>query len=460
MIPTRSLQHKFRRLMVILGPIVVTQVALVMMNFVDTMMAGRFSAVDLAGVAIGANLWVPVFLGLSGILVALTPIVAQLEGAQRRKEVGTAVFQGVYVALLLSLLLIVAGTFSLQPVLMRMALEPDVHRVAHDYLVGLSWGIPPLFVYTVLRSFIDALGQTRVSMLITVASLPLNVFFNYVLIFGKWGFPRLGGVGAGYATAITYGLIGIFALAVVARVRPFSSYQVFERLRPVDVAAWREQLRIGLPIGFSIFVEVSIWSAVTLLMSQFGTVVIAANQAAFNFSEMLYMFPLSISMALTIAVGFEVGAKRLRDAAEYIRIGIGTSLAAALVSALILLLFRDAVAALYTTDTDVLQLISAFLLYAIFFQLSDAVAAPIQGSLRGYKDVNVAFMLSIVSHWVIALPLGLVLARSTPLGPFGYWIGLITGLACGAAGLAWRLRRVQRQAEAVVPAPAVAEETS
>src|SRR5690606_22176573 len=116
------------------------------------------------------------------------------------------------------------------------------------------------------------------------------------------------------------------------------------------------------------------------------------------------------------------------------RIGIGTSLAVAVVSALILLLFRDGIAALYTTDREVLRLTSAFLLYAMFFQLSDAVAAPIQGALRGYKDVNVTFILSIVSYWVIAFPLGVVLARTSSLGPFGYWIGLITGLAFGAVG--------------------------
>lgn len=443
--------------MVILGPIVVTQVALVLMNFVDTMMAGRYSPVDLAGVAIGANLWFPVFTGLSGIMVALTPIVAQLRGARRHSQIAAAVLQGVYLSLLLAVLVLVAGGLSLQPVLDRMGLEPNVYRVAYHYLVGLSWGIGPLFVYTVLRSFIDALGQTRITMIITVASLPINVFFNYVLIFGKWGFPRLGGAGAGYATAITYGLIAAFAFTVVVRAYPFAAYRVFQRLRPVDVAAWREQLRIGIPIGFSIFVEVSIFSAVALLMSQFGTKVIAANQAAFNFSELLYMLPLSMSMALTIAVGFEVGAQRLRDAAEYIRIGIGTSLAVAVVSALILLLFRDGIAALYTTDREVLRLTSAFLLYAMFFQLSDAVAAPIQGALRGYKDVNVTFILSIVSYWVIAFPLGVVLARTSSLGPFGYWIGLITGLAFGAVGLAWRLRRVQRRQAMAAAAAAAAE---
>lgn len=444
MTQTLPIRQKIRRFAAILGPIVVTQVALSGMNFVDTMMSGRYAAVDLAGVAIGASLWLPLHTGLSGILGALTPIVAQHAGAGRKEAIPSAAIQGVYLAVALAALVTLAGALALDPILGLMDLENDVRHVARHYLIGLSWGILPLFAYSVMRSLIDAHGQTRITMVITLTTLPINVLFNYALIFGKWGFPQLGGVGAGYATAITCWLIALMALGVVVKVRPFAGYRLLKRRERPSWTAWKEQLRIGVPIGVAIFLEVGIFSAVALLMSQFGTVVIAAHQAAISFSTLLYMLPLSISMALTIAVGFEVGARRIKDAIQYSYLGISTSLTIAVMVAFGLVMWGDWVARMYTSDPDVLSLTRAFLGYAVFFQLSDAVAAPIQGTLRGYKDVNVILILSIASYWLVGLPAGYILANYTALGPFGYWIGLITALAVGAFGLSLRLRATQR----------------
>lgn len=280
---------------------------------------------------------------------------------------------------------------------------------------------------------------------ITMLSLPINVFLNYVLIFGVWGFPRLGGVGAGYATGLTYWLVTAVALVVVLRVEPFRSYRVFERLRRASWRAWSEQLRIGVPMGVTIFLEVGIFAAVALLMTRFGTTTVAAHQAAINFGGLVYMLPLSISMALTIAVGYEVGAGRLNDARQYSMLGLGASLAMATLSAAGLVFFRGHVAGWYTADPDVRALVESFLYYVIFFQLSDAVAAPIQGTLRGYKDVNVTLLVAIVSYWGVGLPTGYLLANFTHMGPYGYWIGLISALAAGAAGLAVRLHFVYRR---------------
>lgn len=443
--PTTSVGEKVRQIIVILGPILVTQIALSLMNFADTVMSGRYGASDLAGVAIGSSLWMPVYTGLSGVLLALTPIVAQLLGADRRDPIGRSVLQGVYLAGALALLVLLGGRLALPSILRGMQLDDDVRHIAFHYLQGLAFGVLPLFIHTVMRSFMDALGQTRATMAITLLSFPINVFFNYVLIFGKWGFPEMGGVGAGYASAITYWIIAGVAAAVVIRVQPFAAYRVFGRWQRPDVAAWLEQLRIGVPIGFSIFFEVGIFAGVALLMSQFGTVTIAAHQAATNFGGLLYMVPMSIAMTLTIVVGFEVGGGRIRDAVQYAGLGVAGSVTMALLSATGLVLFRPFVAGLYATEPDVRLLVESFLFYVIFFQLSDAVAAPIQGVLRGFKDVNVTLIVALVSYWVVGLPSGFLLARYTELGPYGYWIGLISGLAAGAVGLALRLRHVLRQ---------------
>lgn len=442
---TLSLREKRQQFLAILWPILMTQLTLFAMVFFDTVMSGNAGANDLAGVAIGSSLWVPIFTGLTGILLAITPIISQYMGSGCRDNVPVVVVQGAYLAIALSLFIILCGVFSLKPILNAMHLETPVRDIARRYLIGLSLGITPVFVYTVFRCFIEALGQTRVTMVITLFSLPINVALNYVLIFGKLGFPRLGGVGAGYATAITYWCILLIALYTVHRVEPFSKFGVLNKWHPVSLAAWRNQLLLGIPIGLSIFFEVSVFAGVTLLMSQFNTVTIAAHQAALNFASFLYMVPLSISMALTITVGFEVGAKRYQDAKQYGLLGIGIALGMAVCCGIGLLLFNEQVAGLYTKDLAVFQLTREFLMYAIFFQLSDAIATPVQGLLRGYKDVNVTFLISFASFWIIGLPLGYILSIYTSWGAFGYWVGLIVGLAIGAVCLLIRMVTLQRK---------------
>ena len=441
---TYTKTQKIRLLFYILIPILITQISMYAMTFFDVMMSGQYSTQDVAGVSIGSSLWTPVYTGLSGILIALTPVVSQLVGSRQSKSVSYSVMQAIYLAIALALFILIIGAFSLNPVLNAMDLEDNVHMVAHDYLIALSLGIIPLFVYNALRAFIDALGQTRISMIITLCALPVNVLFNYLLIYGKFGFPELGGVGSGYATAITYWLIALVAILVVVKINPFSTYKVFSEFFRVSWKEWRALLLIGVPIGLAIFFETSIFSAVTLLMSKYDTVTIASHQIAMNFASLLYMIPLSISMALTIVIGFEIGAARYKDAKEYSWIGISMALTMSLVLSTILFLFREPVASLYTKDHEVMMLTSHFLIYAIFFQISDALQAPIQGILRGYKDVNVTFAMSLVSYWILGLPIGYFFAKYTDMGAFGYWIGLISGLALGAIGLAARLRFIQQ----------------
>lgn len=442
---THSLGEKVRQFLSVLLPILVSQLALFAMTFFDTIMSGKASPIDLAGVAIGSSLWVPIQSGLTGILLAVTPMVAQMVGAMRKDRVPFTVLQALYLSVVIAVVVILVGGLVLTPILNGMKLEPQVREIAKNFLIALSIGIVPMFAYTVIRCFIDALGWTRVTMIITLISLPVNIVLNYVLIFGNLGFPRLGGVGAGYASAITFWIIALISLFVVQRVQAFAEYGIFSRFFPISVASWKELLKLGVPIGFSIFFEVSIFAAVTLLMSQFNTATIAAHQAAINFASFVYMVPLSISMALTILIGFEVGAQRYRDARQYSYMGILMALGMAIIVGVGLYLFSEQVAGLYTNDTTVLQLAQHFLLYSILFLVSDAVAAPIQGILRGYKDVTVTFIVALVSYWVIGLPLGYLLANYTSFAAFGYWIGLIAGLAAGAIFLFGRLLAIQRK---------------
>ncbi len=442
---TNSLKEKLILFMKIMLPVLITQIGMFAMTFFDTVMTGNYNAADLAAVGIGSSIWMPVYTGLSGILVAVTPIVSQLVGAKKQKEVPFSVMQASYLSVMMAVSIFAAGSLALPSILEGMSLEPHVREVAFDYLAGLSWGIIPLFLYSVLRYFMDALGKTRVSMLITLISLPINIVLNYLLIYGKGIFPELGGAGSGYATAITYWIILGISLFVVVKMQPFSKYGLLQKLPAINIKDCWLILKIGVPIGLSIFFESSIFSAVTLFLSSYDTVTIAAHQTAMNFSSFLYMVPLSISMALTIVVGYEAGAKRFHDARIYSYLGTAIAVCMALVFGLILYFFRTEIAAMYSYDPDVIELTASFLLFALFFQLSDAVMAPIQGSLRGYKDVNITFLVTFTAFWIIGLPSGWALSHYTPLGAYGYWVGLIIGLAIGAIGLAIRLLFIQRK---------------
>ncbi|PGL70172.1 MATE family efflux transporter [Bacillus sp. AFS055030] len=412
------------------------------MSFFDTIMSGNSSPGDLAGVAIGVSIWTPISTGLTGILVAITTMVANLNGAKEDEKITPLVMQALYLAGIIAIVIIIIGIFSIHPILNHMNLDPKVHRVALHFLFALSFGILPLFLYTVIRQFIDGLGKTRTTMIITVISVPVNVILNYFLIFGKAGLPRLGGVGSGVASAITYWIIFGIAFYIIKTKKPFSTFKLFKNLPRISFATWKSILKLGVPIGLSIFFEVSVFSVVTLLLSEFDTETIAAHTVAMNFASLLYMVPLSISMALTIAVGYEVGAKKFQNAKEYSKIGLVMAVSIASFFGIIIYLFRYNVAGWYTNDPSVQILAGGFLIFAVMFQLFDAIAAPIQGALRGYKDVNATLMMMILAYWVIALPVGYFLSN-TNLGAKGYWVGLIVGLGVSALTLSIRLVQLQ-----------------
>lgn len=447
MYQTHSLNEKIKLFFTIFFPILVTQVSFYLISFFDTVMSGRAGAVDLAGVGVGSSLWMPVYTGLSGILLAVAPIVAQALGARNIQQIQRTLYQGVYLAIGLSVATLVLGFLLVPTAVDGMGLSEEGKRIAKGYLLALGFGVLPMFLFNVLRTLMDSLGKTRISMLLILLGLPINVGLNYIFIFGKLGVPAYGGVGAGIASTITYWLLFFMAFAFVRNGKPFLEYRF---LRSVERVMWprqKELLKLGTPIGLAIFAEVSIFAAVTLLLSEYGDNIVAAHQAAINFASFVYMLPLSASSALTIVVGYELGARRLKDAVRYAKIGIVLCLGVSLFSGALLFWQNERVAAIYTNDAAVVELAAHFMIFAVFFQLSDAVAAPIQGILRGFKDVNVTLILSLIAYWVIGLPLGYALAEQFGFGPDGYWIGLIAGLAAGAVLLVMRLIHIVKRYE-------------
>jgi MATE family multidrug resistance protein len=431
-------RDKLWHLLGVMLPIIATQMAIMGMNFFDASMSGQAGDVDLAGAAIGGNIWMPVQTGISGILLAAMPLIANLYGAGEKEKITAVVRQGLLLALAFTLLILVGGALLLPALLQSMELAPEVRYIALRYLGGLGMGALPFFMITPLRSLVDTLGYTHLTMRIYLAALPVNALLNYLLIFGKLGLPRLGGIGAGIASGLTYWLLLLAFACVVWRLPPFREYRVFATVSCASRACGR-YLRLGIPMGVSIFMETSIFGVVALFIAKFGTEVIAAHQAALNFSSLVYMLPLSFSMALTIVVGVEYGARNYQGARDYTTIGLQTSLGIAGFYMLAEYLFQEQIAMVYTANVEVARMICHFLLYAIVWQAGDAITAPIQGILRGYNDVNATFWSGMLAYWGICLPLGLVLDYYFAHGAFAYWQSLDCGVLSNTVILTLRL---------------------
>ncbi len=442
---TTSLKQKIKKLYLLILPIFITQISTQLLSFADIVMSGRFSSNDLAGVAIATSIWVPILTGSLGLFLAIVPIISQHLGENNKAIISSKVTQMLYLSIAISSVVITAILLFSNSILTIMNLDKEVHRIAHQYLIAISAGILPFFLSLVLRSTIDGLGLTKITMYFTFLGLPINILLNFLFIFGYFHFPRLGGVGSGVATAITYYILFTIMFIWVKK-NPFTrSLHLLQKFEKVSFTQWLEFLKIGIPIGLAIFFEVAIFSSVTLLLSKYGSLTIAAHQSALNFASLLYMFPYSISAALTIIIGFEVGAKRFTDAKIYARIGIISAVSLAICFAVLLFFFRSTIAGFYTNKVHLNVLIQSFLVYAIFFQLSDAIASPTQGILRGYKDVNIVAAVMFISFWIIGLPTGILIEKFTSFQAYSYWIGLIVGLAFGAICLLLRLHIIEKR---------------
>ena len=434
-----------RQFFIVLLPILITQISLMAPGFFNTVMAGHISKEDLAGIAVGASIFFPIFGAFMGLISGLTPVIAQYYGARQMRAIRSVVQQSFYWATLLAVLLLVIGVLTVPYLVHALVLEPVVEGITMEYLSYIVVGLIPVAPAIVLRNFIDAHGRTRLTMYITMTTIPINIMLNYIFMYGAFGMPALGGPGAGLGAALSYCVFLMLNSIVVLRMKEFARYRVFARLPKPILGDWWALLAICVPIGLTVFCEQSIFGAVGLLMAAYGTTVLAAHQAAMNFTTIVYMLPLSVSMAITILVGFEVGGGRENGARAYIRLSRVLTLLFVGVVAITLAAIRDSVAALYTTNPEVQELLRVFLLYALVMQFCDCVNAPLQGALRGYKDVTVTFWLAVLSFWGIGLPSGYVLADRTELGPYGYWVGLNGGILVGAVMLMIRLRVIEQR---------------
>lgn len=433
-----------KKLLSVMIPILVAQVSTAGVTFINTTMAGHAGADDLAGVSVGAGLFYPLLASIIGLLMAGTPLMAQLIGRKERESLPFIVRSGMVIGLSVWALFTAAYFFFIDDLLASLALEAAVEHIARYYLMTMIGVVFFLALMIPLRCLTDTAGSTSISMKLFLMAPVINGIFNYLFIYGHGGMPALGGIGAGLATMMTYGfLLGLFLL-VVMKSKDLGGRQIFASLalRSKDL---REYLVVGVPSGLSIFMEMSLFSLIIVFLSRYGTDALAAYQIADNFASLVYMLPVSCSMALTILIATAVGAGDMTLARRYKKAGFVVAMAGAMMTASFTVLCRNSIGSVYTDDTAVALIAGQFLIYSAGWQLFDAISTPIQGILRGLKDTRISFILMVLAYWGGCFPMSLFLDSHTALGADSFWLGLDFGVGCSAFLMILRLLYVERK---------------
>ena len=429
------------------GPLIAGQLFAIGMNVVDAMLAGHLGAHVLGAVAVGTSVWTFPLMAIMGVMMALPPSVAQLDGAGRRERIVPLFRQALWLALALGVVLQLA-VFWLGPLLVAaMGIAPRLVPDVAAFLRAISFGAPALALTMACRGFSEGLSMTRPTMLAGLAGLLLLGPLGYALMYGAFGLHGLGALGSGLATAIVCWVQALGFVAYVWRSRRYRHLPWHDGALWPDLAAIGGLLRIGLPMAVTVLMEASLFGASGLVIGRLGTDAVASHQVALNLATVAFMMPLGLAMATTIRVGNAVGRADAVGVRRAGLIGVSLTLATQCVSGSAMLLLPGMLASLYTNDPAVLAGAVALLQLAGIFQFSDGIQVVSNGALRGLKDTRVPMFITGFAYWGIGMPVGWWLAFPRGLGARGVWMGLIAGLTMAAALLFWRFVRASRGQE-------------
>ncbi|SDS00544.1 multidrug resistance protein, MATE family [Halopseudomonas sabulinigri] len=447
---------ELRALIILVLPIVAAQLSHTLLGFVDTAMAGRVSAEALAAVALGNSFWIPTLLFLTGVMMIVTSKVAACNGANRLAETGPLVRQGAWLGLFIGLLCMLFLNLT-RPILVWMQIGESLIPVTLDYLLAISLGFPAVGIMLALRGLSDGLSRTKPAMLVGFIGLLINIPANYVLVYGKLGFPAMGAVGCGVATALVMWSMLACLLIYLKRSPLYRECGLFARFDWPVARTQGELFGLGFPIGIALFAETSMFCVIALLIGGMGAVVVASHQVAINFSSLAFMVPFSLGLAITVRVGHNLGRAGARAALFSAKVGTVVALGAAAVAAAGMYFFAGQIPRLYTQDAQVIELAASLFVLAALYQFSDAIQVACAGALRGFQDTRLPMLLTMIAYWLIGLPAGYLLGISDllgpPRGPAGFWMGLIVGLSSAALFLGIRLSIVGKREKLRPPAP-------
>jgi len=416
----------------------------VIVQVVDNAMVGRLGAAPLAAVSFAGSIFILVFIVGIGITMGATPLVGE-RYARGNYRASAALLQNATVLYILAGVALFAILLALVPLIPHLGQPPEVIEMAVEYYKYLAWSVIPFMIFGAFKQFLEGIGNTRVAMAIVLLSNVINVIFNWLLIYGNWGFPAMGVAGAGLATLISRILTPVLIIIYFLRRDSFRRYFRFFHWKNLQFKWIRRLLKVGLPISSQMFMEVSAFALSSIMMGWIGTVELAANQIAMTMASFAFMIVVGLSSAATIRSSHACGTGNLRELrrvtnASY-RIGIIYSLS----SATLFIVLRRWIPFIFTSDPAVAELASYLLVFVALFQISDALQTIMIGILRGIKDVNATMAIAFVSYLLVNLPVGYLCAFVLDWGAGGLWVGFVVGLTLAAVLLNLRYRYTYRR---------------
>jgi len=429
-------------------PLVLMQVTLMLINVTDTIMLGWLGVKELAAGTLAFQLVFAVFIFGLGISSALMPLVSSAAGRNDLQAVRRSVRMGLWVLGMTVMLLMIPMLFGEQ-IFVALGQDPELSALAQTYIVIAQWSLVPAFLQTGLRNFLASLEHTHAIVIIIILMTLLNAALNYTLIFGNFGAPRLEMQGAAIATVIV-NLFGFISIVLYVRYSAFCRpYEIFKRLWKPEWSAFREIIKIGLPISLMIFFEAGLFSAAALMIGWIGAVELAAHGIAIQLASLSYMIPLGLSQVASVRVANSLGRGDSVGVGLAAKAVVLLALGFACVSALIFLLMPEVLIELFLSEeeTDASAVITyavPLLVMAAAFQIFDAIQVSSAGNLRGLKDAKVPMIIAAICYWPIGLTAAYVLAFPLGYGGTGVWAGLVIGLAVASVCLTWRFANRER----------------
>ncbi len=425
-------------------PIMLGQLGHILVALADNLMVGQLGAAQLAAVSLGNSL---VFIALSlgiGFSFAITPLVAESDGAGNLEKGRLHFHHGVIMCTVNGILLWISLLIA-KPVLYMLDQPEEVVALAIPYMEIVALSMIPLMIFQAFKQFADGLSETRYSMYATLVANIVNVVFNYVLIYGIWIFPRLEVAGAAWGTLISrFFMLGLL-IYMLSRKRKFKPYFEWASSEHIKLSEFKTLFNLGFPTALQMLFEVGIFTSAIFLSGILGTNAQAANQIALNLASMTFMIAVGLGVTATIRVGNQKGRS---DYPNLRRIAFSIFLQTFLIEAVFaigFILLKDWLPPFYIDNPEVIFLAAQLLIVAALFQLSDGVQVTILGALRGLQDVNIPTVICFIAYWVIGFPISWYLGKSSQMGSQGIWIGLLAGLTASAVMLYFRFNYLSKQ---------------
>jgi MATE family multidrug resistance protein len=434
------------------SPIFIAQIAVLANAVADTIITGHYKADHLAAIGLGSAIWASIFIPMMGVIQGLSPIVARHFGADEPEAIGRQMRAGAWIAIGLAVPMVIG--FAFPDIFLAWAQIPEsVLPLARRYLQWLACGVPALMLARVFYSFAPAVNHPRAVMAINVAALSVKVPLSYGFVHGAWGLPELGGPGCGLASAISYWLM-LAIVVTLLRVDPsYQRFHIWNRSWRFDGAAVRRILKLGVPIGSSIFIEVTSFVFMALFLARLGATVLGAQQIVANFAALMFMLPLSLGIGTQVLIGQALGAKQPREARSIAYDGMRIAAVCGSIVCVAIWLGRAQIVSMYTAEPAVAMIVFELFPILVVFHWFDAVQCIATQALRGYQQTLIPMLIYAVSLWGIGLGVGYVFAYATwpvsswlqPMGAKGFWYAQAAALVVAAAALYWDLSRVSRR---------------